>query len=30
VIGRKITDAEYDEVVAALEEFDLENGWLQE
>jgi len=30
VIGRKIRDAEYDEVVAALEEFDLENGWLQE
>jgi len=30
VIGRKITDAEYGEVVAALEEFDLENGWLQE
>ena len=30
VIGRKITDDEYDEAVAALEEFGLENGWVQE
>jgi len=30
VIGRKIIDAEYEEAVAALEGFDLENGWVQE
>jgi putative pyruvate formate lyase activating enzyme len=30
VLGRKIDDAEYDEAVAALEEFGLENGWVQE
>ena len=29
-LGRKITDEEYDEAVAALEEFGLENGWVQE
>jgi putative pyruvate formate lyase activating enzyme len=29
-IGRKIVDEEYDEGVAALEEFGLENGWVQE
>lgn len=30
VLGRKIHDEEYDEAVAALEEFGLENGWVQE
>jgi len=30
VLGRKIVDREYDEAVAALEEFGLENGWVQE
>ena len=30
VIGRKVTDEEYAEAVAALEEFGLENGWVQE
>lgn len=30
VLGRKIGDEEYDEAVAALEEFGLENGWVQE
>jgi putative pyruvate formate lyase activating enzyme len=30
VLGRKIDDAEYAEAVAALEEFGLENGWVQE
>jgi len=30
VLGRKIVDQEYDEAVAALEEFGLENGWVQE
>jgi putative pyruvate formate lyase activating enzyme len=30
VLGRKILDEEYDEAVAALEEFGLENGWVQE
>jgi putative pyruvate formate lyase activating enzyme len=30
VLGRKIVDAEYDEAVAALEDFGLENGWVQE
>ena len=30
IIGRKIDDEEYDEAVAALEEFGLENGWVQE
>ncbi|MDA8414224.1 MAG: radical SAM protein [Desulfobacteraceae bacterium] len=30
VIGRKIVDEEYDQAVAALEEFGLENGWVQE
>lgn len=29
-LGRKIDDEEYDEAVAALEEFGLENGWVQE
>jgi putative pyruvate formate lyase activating enzyme len=29
VLGRKIVDEEYDEAVAALEEFGLENGWVQ-
>jgi putative pyruvate formate lyase activating enzyme len=29
VLGRKIHDAEYDEAVAELEEFGLENGWVQ-
>ena len=29
-IHRKITDAEYAEAVAALEEAGLENGWVQE
>jgi putative pyruvate formate lyase activating enzyme len=29
-LGRKISDAEYDAAVAALEEFGLENGWVQE
>jgi putative pyruvate formate lyase activating enzyme len=29
-IDRKITDAEYEEAVAALEENGLENGWVQE
>jgi len=28
-LGRKIIDAEYDEAVEALEEFGLENGWVQ-
>lgn len=28
-VGRKITDEEYDEAVRYLEEFDLENGWVQ-
>jgi putative pyruvate formate lyase activating enzyme len=28
--GRKIVDGEYAEAVAALEEFGLENGWVQE
>jgi putative pyruvate formate lyase activating enzyme len=28
-LGRKIVDAEYDEAVEALEEFGLENGWVQ-
>jgi putative pyruvate formate lyase activating enzyme len=30
ILGRKICDEEYDEAVAALEEFGLENGWVQE
>jgi putative pyruvate formate lyase activating enzyme len=30
VLGRKIVAAEYDQAVAALEEFGLENGWVQE
>jgi putative pyruvate formate lyase activating enzyme len=30
VLGRKIVDEEYDEAVAALEEFGLDNGWVQE
>lgn len=30
ILGRKIHDEEYDEAVAALEEFGLENGWVQE
>jgi putative pyruvate formate lyase activating enzyme len=30
VLSRKIFDEEYDEAVAALEEFGLENGWVQE
>ncbi len=30
VLDRKIVDEEYDEAVAALEEFGLENGWVQE
>jgi len=30
VLGRKVCDEEYDEAVAALEEFGLENGWVQE
>jgi putative pyruvate formate lyase activating enzyme len=29
VLGRKLADEEYDEAVAALEEFGLENGWVQ-
>lgn len=29
-INRKVTDEEYDEAVEALEEFDLENGWVQD
>lgn len=29
-IGRKITDEEYDEATQYLEEFDLENGWVQD
>ncbi len=29
-IHRKITDDEYDDAVAVLEEFGLENGWVQE
>ncbi|HEY3309825.1 MAG TPA: radical SAM protein [Desulfuromonadaceae bacterium] len=29
-IDRKITDEEYDEAVEVLEQFDLENGWLQD
>jgi putative pyruvate formate lyase activating enzyme len=29
-LGRKISDAEYDEAVAVLEEFGLDNGWVQE
>lgn len=29
-INRKITDDEYDEAVDLLEEFNLENGWVQE
>lgn len=29
-LGRKITDAEYAEAMQALEEFGLENGWVQE
>jgi putative pyruvate formate lyase activating enzyme len=29
-LGRKITDDEYAEAVRALEEFGLENGWVQE
>ena len=29
-LGRKIDDAEYDAAVAALEEFGLENGWVQD
>jgi uncharacterized Fe-S radical SAM superfamily protein PflX len=29
-LGRKIDDAEYDDAVVALEEFGLENGWVQE
>jgi putative pyruvate formate lyase activating enzyme len=28
-LGRKINDEEYDDAVAALEEFGLENGWVQ-
>lgn len=28
-IGRKITDEEYDDAVEALDEFGLENGWVQ-
>jgi putative pyruvate formate lyase activating enzyme len=27
---RKVSDDEYDEAVGYLEEFDLENGWVQE
>jgi putative pyruvate formate lyase activating enzyme len=30
VLARKIDDAEYDLAVAALEEFGLENGWVQD
>jgi len=30
LLGRKIFAEEYDEAVAALEEFGLENGWVQE
>ncbi len=30
VLDRKIDDAEYDQAVAALEEFGLENGWVQD
>ena len=30
VLGRKITDAEYDAAVAALERAGLENGWVQD
>jgi putative pyruvate formate lyase activating enzyme len=29
-LGRKINDAEYDQAVAALEDFGLDNGWVQE
>lgn len=29
-LGRRITDEEYSEAVDALEEFGLENGWVQE
>jgi len=29
-IGRKITDAEYDDAADSLEEFGLENGWVQD
>lgn len=29
-LHRKLTDEEYEEAVAALEEFGLENGWVQE
>ncbi|WP_223922387.1 radical SAM protein [Geobacter sp. AOG2] len=29
-LGRKITDDEYAEAVQALEDFDLENGWVQD
>jgi putative pyruvate formate lyase activating enzyme len=29
VLGRKICDEEYDEAVSALEEFGLDNGWVQ-
>jgi putative pyruvate formate lyase activating enzyme len=29
-LDRKISDDEYDEAVAALEEFELENGWVQD
>lgn len=29
-LGRKILDEEYDQAVDALEEFELENGWVQE
>jgi putative pyruvate formate lyase activating enzyme len=28
-IDRKLTDEEYEEAVAALEEAELENGWVQ-
>ena len=30
VLNRKVTDQEYHEAVAALEEFGLENGWVQD
>lgn len=30
VLGRKLTDDEYDEALEALEEFDLDNGWVQD
>jgi putative pyruvate formate lyase activating enzyme len=29
-LGRKINDAEYDQAVATLEDFGLDNGWVQE